>query len=134
MSSLGFIKSTFIAATLAASALSASAAPKYDEQGLEQSPVCSYALPEALLSLQKQKPTGEKAQTPKWNIEVYANKEKTSWTLVGVSRAPDADTDEMCPLARGLGDYKAERWHLAYFQKGTAPKLAIADAPKLAAN
>jgi len=118
MMSMDSMRPTVFAATLAVSALSANAAPPvYDEQGLEKNPVCSYALPESLLIMHKQKPTGEKAQTPKWEIEVYANKEKKTWTLVGKSKAPDADTDEMCHLANGIGDYKAQKWFTSYFSR-----------------
>jgi hypothetical protein len=118
MLAMDFMRPRVFAATLAVSALSANAAPPgYDEQGLKTKPVCSYALPENLLSMHKEKPTGEKAQTPDWKIKVYANKEKNTWTLVGTSKDPDADTDKMCRLANGIGDYKAQKWFTSYFSR-----------------
>jgi len=90
--------------------------PVFDEYGLEKNPICSYALPEALKAMHKQEPSTERAQTPEWKIQIYVNPYRTSWTLVGTQLAPDWDEDEMCPLARGLGDYTTQKWYRAFFQ------------------
>lgn len=105
-----------LAAALAMPALGASAGkPVLDAYGLEKDPLCSYALPEALKAMQKQVPSGERAQTAGWKMEIYLSPDGRSWTLVGIRLGPEEDEDEMCPLSRGLGDYRTQKWYQAYF-------------------
>lgn len=89
--------------------------PAYDEYGVETDPICSYALPEALKAMHQEVPSGERAQTNDWKTEIFVNRDKGTWTLVGTRLAPDWDEDEMCPLARGRSDYREQKWYRAYF-------------------
>lgn len=132
MRQLGLIKSSFVIAALTAGAFTANAEPvQRDEQGFEKNPVCSYTLPKTLaVSLRKQTPTGETASTKSWDLAVYANQENKSWTLVGKNKAPNADPDELCKLAHGIGNYKEQKWHLAYFTAPDASKPKIAAIPQ----
>jgi hypothetical protein len=91
--------------------------PVFDEYGLEKNPICSYALTVALEVMQKQFAGGEKAQSADWKMEIYVNPQRSSWTVVGTRLTPDWDEDEMCPLARGLGDYTTQKWYQAFFKQ-----------------
>lgn len=91
--------------------------PEFDEYGLEKDPICSYAMPEALEAMHRQTPSGEHAQSADWKIEIYVNRNRPSWTLVGTRRTPDWDEDEMCHLANGVGDYTTQKWYHALFKR-----------------
>lgn len=91
--------------------------PEFDEYGLEKDPICSYALPEALGAMQKETPSGERAQSTDWKLEIYVNRNRPTWTLVGTRRTPDWDEDEMCHLAGGRGDYTTQKWYRAFFKQ-----------------
>lgn len=107
---------SLMAAALAVPAFGASSGKSnLDEYGLEREPLCSYALPESLQALQKELPSGEYVQTAGWKAEIYVNRDRGTWTLVGTRLGPNEDPDEMCPLARGVGDYRTQKWYQAYF-------------------
>ena len=92
-----------------------------DAIGLYKEPVCEvgYRVKSLLTNIAKQPSTGIKASNEQWEMEIFANPEPQSWTLVGKSLAPEhAHSAKLCRLASALGtSYAGEKWYLLYFKK-----------------
>jgi hypothetical protein len=63
-------------------------------------------------------PTGVKASSDRWEMEIFQNPETLSWTLVGKSLAPeDAHSSKLCRIAGAIGTmYSGEKWCQLYFK------------------
>ncbi|MFP5400082.1 MAG: tetratricopeptide repeat protein [Gammaproteobacteria bacterium] len=93
-----------------------------DAQGLRVSPVCardtSYRS-----SLERSgfvRASGH-AQTPSWALELYSHPASRRWVLMGKYLEPSiwAETPapwELCELAKGVGDPRAQPWYATYFK------------------
>ena len=117
-------KQVAVAAALAGWALLATAQEwqrERDAIGLYKEPVCDvgYRIKSLLTTIAKQPSTGIKASNEQWEMEIFANAETQSWTLVGKSLAPEhAHSAKLCRLASALGTtYAGEKWYLLYFKK-----------------
>ena len=89
-----------------------------DALGLRTDPICAVS-DSATRILARQLPTGIKASSEKWRMEIYENAETGSWSLLGADRARMADTRQRCTLARGTErrGYLGTRWYQAYFTR-----------------
>ena len=105
---------------------------QYDEFGLAKVPICNYTLETRLVHVRGERPAQEKGRNRDYELTVYANPENGSWTVVGVSTAPevkaprgpgdpDDDADELCRMADGTGDYRATKWYQAFFRPHLKP-------------
>ena len=106
--------------TLAAgnSALAAEWERERDEIGFYKEPVCDYGfrVKSALVNIAKQVPTGLTATNAQWEMEVFNNPESKSWTLVGKSRAGDANPSKLCRISSGQqSPYEEQPWFKKYF-------------------
>ena len=91
-----------------------------DDLGLYKEPVCDYGfrVKSALVNIAKQLPTGVTATNAQWEMEVFNNPDSKSWTLVGKSRAADANPSKLCRLSSGQqSPYDAQLWFKQYFGK-----------------
>ena len=111
-------KQVAVAAALAGWALLATAQEwqrERDAIGLYKEPVCDvgYRIKSLLTTIAKQPSTGIKASNEQWEMEIFANAETQSWTLVGKSLAPEhAHSAKLCRLASALGTtYAGEKWY-----------------------
>lgn len=105
--------------------------PEYGEDGMYKQPICDYSfrITKPLATMLKEVPTGLKASNDKWDMEIYANTQTGTWTLVGKSKDPAARSTQLCTLASSIDrPYNKEKWFVAYFPKPeTAPKIATAN-------
>ena len=62
-------------------------------------------------------PTGLKASSEKWDMEIYSNGKSGEWVLVGKSKAPLAKgkNPELCQLAWGKAPYTQTSWYQQNF-------------------
>lgn len=61
-------------------------------------------------------PTGIKASSDKWEMEIYTNSKTGRWRLMGVSKDPKiAPPDEVCQLAWGGTPYTQTSWYQQNF-------------------
>ncbi len=76
-----------------------------------------YRVKSLLTNIAGQMPTGFKASSGRWEMEIFQNPETLSWTLVGKSLAPeDAHSSKLCRIAGAIGTtYSAEKWFQLYF-------------------
>jgi hypothetical protein len=90
-----------------------------DPIGLYRQPVCDigYRVKSLLTNIARQMPTGLKASSSRWEMEIFQNPETLSWTLVGKSLAPeDAHSSKLCRIAGAMGTtYSNEKWFHLYF-------------------
>ncbi len=89
-----------------------------DTQGLRTHPICAWTT-NAVKILAKRLPTGIRASTEQWDLEVYENTETGGWTLIGKSKATQApEGGRYCTLASGdqPRGYVGTPWHKAYFK------------------
>lgn len=56
-------------------------------------------------------PSGEKASTREWDMEVLYNPQNLLHVVVGRSKNPKADPEELCVLVEGIGPYKQSTWY-----------------------
>lgn len=91
-----------------------------DQIGLYRQPVCDvgYRVKSLLTTIAKQAPTGIKARSDRWEMEIFQNPETLSWTLVGKSLAlEDAHSSKLCRIAGAIGStYSNEKWYQLYFK------------------
>lgn len=91
-----------------------------DALGMRTDPICSIG-DSATRNFAKELPTGIKASSEKWRMEIYENADTGSWSLLGADRAKLklADTLERCTLARGTErrGYLETGWYRAYFTR-----------------
>lgn len=88
--------------------------------GILKNPTCDYAfrIGKALEVMKGELPTGIKASTDQWDMEIYANSKGGSWTLVGKSKDPGARSTHVCRLARSTNaPYNNEKWFRTYFKQ-----------------
>jgi hypothetical protein len=82
--------------------------------GLYKDPICSFdfSIKRGLYKFLGEEPTGIKAASEQYQMEVYADPKDKSWTLVGKSINPAAPSGELCMLIRGIGKpYDQEIWY-----------------------
>jgi len=55
-------------------------------------------------------------------MEIYADPAEGSWTLVGKSRDPKANSSFLCEIAKGMAPtpYAQQVWYQKYFDKRNA--------------
>ncbi len=69
-------------------------------------------------------PSGIKASSDKWDMEIYTNAKTGRWKLMGISKDPKlAPADEICQLAWGGTPYTQTSWYQQIFTK-PATKVA----------
>ena len=88
--------------------------------GIFKYPTCDYdfRIKKSLEVFLKELPTGIKASTDKWDMEIYADSKGGSWTLVGKSKDPGARSTHVCKLARSIDvPYANEKWFRTYFKQ-----------------
>ncbi|MCY1376574.1 hypothetical protein D9M69_640750 [compost metagenome] len=97
-----------------------------DSEDLYKMPSCAYdAVVKKSLEIQLgEVPTGIKASNAKWDMELYANPQDGSWTLVGKDKTPEGNVNKSCRLASGAGNqpYTQQKWYGLYFEKSTQLK------------
>lgn len=60
--------------------------------------------------------TGNSAMAGEWEMEVFNNPESKSWTLVGKSRAGEANSSKLCRISSGQqSPYEEQPWFKKYF-------------------
>ena len=136
MSAVHAMKTALLSTLLVASAFSGAAYAQEKERGpdgLYKEPTCDFdfSIKKALSKMSGKVPTGLKASNSKWDMEIYANAQDKSWTLVGKSKDPSATQGELCKLASSIDKpYDKEKWFAAYFTAPEADKPRIAVAPQ----
>lgn len=61
-------------------------------------------------------PSGIKASSAKWNLEIFTNAKTGTWVLLGQSKDPKvALPDELCQLAFGIKPYTQTSWYQQNF-------------------
>jgi len=131
MTSTSFLKTAFLSGLMATSALSGTACAsspqliERDAEGFFKEPSCDYHfyIKRGLSNFSGETPTGIKAQNEKWDMEIYADPADGSWTLVGKSRDPKANSSFLCKIANGMSPapYAQQVWYRNYFDKRNAP-------------
>ncbi len=133
MSAVSTMKNALVSTLLIASVFSGAVNAKereYGPDGLYKEPTCDYdfRIKKSLTILGEKHPTGIKASTDKWDMEIYAAKDG-AWTLVGKSKDPSAPSNQLCRLASSIDKpYDKEKWYVSYFPKAGADKPRIASA------
>lgn len=126
------VKSGLISAAFALGALTAVPAHANDLEidaatDLYKKPRCDYnfTIKSLLSNISQQLPTGIVASNQDWDMEIYQNKIRGDWALVGKSKAPDANPRKLCILVRGSNTppYSTQKWYTANFEKDL-PKVA----------
>ena len=108
----------FLATCFATASVSQSAKTEKGEDGLTINPqTCGLLvdIKEALLEFEGEAPTGQKATSPKYDLEIYADKKDGSWSLVG-----DARNGRFCVVDtgnRGYPDKLPEKKWWTYFKQ-----------------
>ena len=111
-----------IAALLASAILSGGAWAQERERGPEgfyKEPTCDYdfRIKSSLRIMLEELPTGLQASNAQWDMEIYANKNHTSWTLVAKSKDPAARPRHLCKLASSIDSrFQEEKWFPIYFK------------------
>lgn len=88
-----------------------------DANGIYKEPICDYAfrITKSLTTMVEELPTGLKASTDKWDMEIYANAKTGTWTLVGKSKDPSARSTHLCRLASSIEKtYTKEKWFVDF--------------------
>lgn len=61
-------------------------------------------------------PSGIRASSDKWEMEIYINPNTDQWILTGVSKHPEiAPSDEICQLSFGKAPYVNNKWYAEHF-------------------
>lgn len=72
-------------------------------------------------------PSGIKASSDKWDMEIYTNAKTGRWRLMGKSKDPKiATADEMCYLAGGSSPYTQTAWYQKIFMPASKPATNVA--------
>ncbi len=137
------LKACLISAAFAASTLSVMPAHANDPaidpaSDMYKEPLCGARrnINRSLLTIAGQEPTGIKASNDKWDMEIYQNKARGDWTLVGQSKDPEVPAFMGCMLSKGLSNnpYTSQKWYAENFAKNK-PQVAEQQAlPKPAVN
>lgn len=125
--SITYLKSALLSTALIAGALSGAEknkdiyAVEIDDIGFLKEPACGFHenIKKYLEVLSGQTPSGIKASNDKWDMEIYSNPQKNTWTLVGKSRAPGAKNKfQLCYLAQDAANepYAGQKWYELYFK------------------
>lgn len=88
-----------------------------DASGLYKEPICDYdfRIKKSLAILGEKFPTGLKASTDRWDMEIYATKDNKAWTLIGKSKDPSARSTHLCRLASSFDKpYAKEKWFVNF--------------------
>lgn len=126
MAQLGILKTTLISSIFAVNALST---PAFANDELSQKPSCdmNFLVTDSLRDHAGVVPTGEKASNKQWDMEIYANPKTGTWVLLGKSKDPKADSEELCYLAKGSSPYRQTAWYQANFKTpGGKPPTQVA--------
>ncbi len=117
MSSLTPLKTAFVSSLFAISALANPAHANPTEE-IREKPVCD--LDFLVVNTLKDSsflPTGIKASSDKWDMEIYTNSKTGRWRLMGISKdSKVAPRDEVCQLAWGGTPYTETKWYQQNFQ------------------
>lgn len=127
--SIFYLRSALLSMTLIAGALSGAEknkdiyAVETDDIGFLKEPVCGFHknIIKTLAVFSKETTTGIKASNDKWDMEIYTNAQKGTWTLVGKSKDPSTKKFQLCHIAQGTSNqaYTQQKWYQLYF-KGSA--------------
>lgn len=115
---------------LSAVAFSAQAAqPEYDAYGLRSNPICTdkTEADDYFVAIKGRTPSGLKAETDKWALELYENKTNKSWVVLGTKKQTPKNEDEVCVLAVGEEPYKNYKWYTNLLAKKPAPNTIATD-------
>lgn len=96
-----------------------------DEEGLFKEPICSTrsGILRGMTIFLQEESTGLKASNDKWDMEIYADKDNQSWSLVGKSKAPGTASYHLCKIANGVRTpYTEQPWFKKYFQSNQTIK------------
>ena len=137
------LKSSLISAVFAAGALASIPAQADDPEidtatDLYKKPSCDYnfTIKSLLSNISKQEPTGIVASNKDWDMEIYQNKIRGDWALVGKSKATDANPRKLCILVRGssTNSYSTQKWYTANFEKDVPNAAADKTQPRPSVN
>lgn len=146
MQSSSLLKVAFISAALLLSnsyAADSTATPQNvsvqkNDLGLSTNPNCGLGrdFKNALKSFGKEISFGEKAQTEKWELEIFRNPETKTWVVLGKSLDKSHPSYYLCVMANGKGDYTAQKWYQEFFAKKPLPnniatETVVTPKPKL---
>ena len=93
--------------------------PEYGADGMYKQPLCDYSfrITKPLAIMFEEVPTGIKASSDSWDMEIFANSKTGTWTLVGKSRDPSARSTQLCKLASSIErPYTNELWFAKHFK------------------
>lgn len=115
MSALTPLKTTLVSSLFAVSAVMNPAQANTGE--LIETPLCdSDYLFEAGLKRKSFSPSGIKASTEKWDMEIYKQADTDRWRLMARSKDPKiARPNQICQLAWGRSAYTETSWYKQNF-------------------
>ena len=128
---ISLFKFGLISVTFAFGALTAIPAQANDREidaatDLYKQPICDFKfrIVKGLSIIAGQEPSGIGASNNDWDMEIYLNKERGDWTLVGKSKATDASPNKVCMLAKGLSTapYATQKWYVTNFISAAKPE------------
>ncbi|MCM2344985.1 MAG: hypothetical protein NDJ24_10545 [Alphaproteobacteria bacterium] len=130
------LTSIFALSTVAFSAQAAQY--EHDAYGLRSNPTCmdTTDAEDYFVAVKGRSPSGLKAETDKWSLELYENKGNKSWVILAKDkRAPKSD-DKVCVLAIGEGPYQNYKWYTNLLAKKPLPnniatETVVTPKPKL---
>lgn len=116
-----------LTSVLAVSAVTISAQagqPEYDALGLRSNPICTDKVDadDYFVEVKGRKPTGLKAETDKWSLELYENKNDRSWVILATNTHAPKNEDKVCVLAVGEGPYQHHEWYIHLLAKKPAAR------------
>lgn len=111
--------SIIISATLLAGFVTNTMALDLDNDGFRSDKTCdTREVVERSIWKDKQKSTGKRASSDKWDMEIYEDDEGR-WTLMGVAKKPKDKYEQACVLMSGPATrpYRSQVFHLKFFAK-----------------
>ncbi len=131
MKSLVPLKTAFVSSIFALSALVNPAHSATTEE-IRDKPTCDLDfLVKDTLKESSFVPSGIKASSSKWDMEIYTNLKTGRWKLMGVSKDPKiAPPDEICQLSWGGTPYTQTSWYQENFQTPPAKPATKATTDK----
>lgn len=127
MNSFAPLKSALVSSIFAISALMNPALSATKPEEIREKPTCD--LDFLMIDTLKDRsylPTGIKGSSAKWNMEIYFNKEKNRWVLLGQSKDSSIPEDERCTLAWGDTPYTQTTWYQQSFTPAAKPPTSVA--------
>jgi hypothetical protein len=90
-----------------------------NDLGLSANPNCGLGrdFKNALKSFGREISFGEKAQTEKWELELFRNPETKTWAVLGKSLDKSHPSYYLCLMANGKGDHTTQKWYQELFAK-----------------